>query len=83
MAIINCNECYENISNEANACPHCGAPTKHGKKKERASRRGNRQGIGCLLIILAFILSLTVVGTPFGVLIGLAGLIILVIGLFS
>jgi hypothetical protein len=28
MALINCNECGKEISNKAEACPHCGCPTK-------------------------------------------------------
>lgn len=86
MALITCDECRKEISEEAATCPHCGAPTKYGKKqskKERRNKRGNIQGAGCLLIILAFILGITVVGAPFAIFIGIVGLVVLIIGFFS
>ena len=85
MTLITCNDCGREISNKAASCPNCGAPTKWGKKqakKERRKRRGNVQGAGCLLIILAIVLGLTVVGIPFAIFIGIVGLVVLIIGLF-
>ncbi|EIW6571519.1 zinc ribbon domain-containing protein [Escherichia coli] len=29
MALINCRECGNQISDTANSCPHCGAPLNH------------------------------------------------------
>ena len=85
MALINCDECGNKISDQAPACPKCGALTKRGKneaKKERRNRRGNVQGAGCLLIILAIILGFTVIGAPFAGVLGIIGLVVLIIGLF-
>ena len=30
MALIKCRECSKQISDKANACPHCGCPLKGG-----------------------------------------------------
>lgn len=32
MALVNCPECSENVSEKANACPHCGYPMKPEKE---------------------------------------------------
>lgn len=85
MSLVSCKECGKEISDEAASCPHCGAPTVWGKKqakKERRKRRGNVQGAGCLLIILAILLGFTIIGAPFGMFLGVLGLVILIIGLF-
>jgi uncharacterized membrane protein YvbJ len=85
MSLISCNECGKEISDKASSCPNCGAPTKWGKKeakKERRNRRGNVQGAGCLVIILAIILGLTVIGAPFAIFLGIIGLVVLIIGFF-
>ena len=84
MALIDCEECGKEISKKAELCPNCGAPTKWGKKqakKSKISKRGNTQGCGCLLILVAIALGFTVVGLPFAGVIGIIGLIILIIGL--
>jgi hypothetical protein len=86
MPLTPCNECGKEISDKAALCPHCGAPTKWGKKKakkERRHRRGNIQGVGCILIILAIILGVTVLGAPFAIALGIIGLVILIVGFFS
>lgn len=86
MALITCKECAKEISDTAVTCPHCGAETLHGKtagKKARNAKRSNVQGAGCLVILLAIILGFTVLGAPFAVILGIIGLVILVIGLFS
>lgn len=86
MALIKCEACGKEISTEASACPGCGDPTRRGKdtsKEEEQKHRSNLQGAGCLMIILAFILGLTVVGLPFAMILGLVGLVVLVMGLFS
>lgn len=85
MPLMNCTECGKEISDKAASCPHCGAPTEWGQKetkKERRKKRGNVQGAGCLLIILAIILGITVVGAPFAIFLGIIGLVVMVIGLF-
>ena len=86
MPLICCNECGKEISEKAELCPHCGEPTKWGKKKakkERRHRRGNIQGAGCILIILAIILGVTVIGVPFAIALGIIGLAVLIVGFFS
>jgi uncharacterized membrane protein YvbJ len=85
MPLIKCKECGKEISDQATACPNCGAPTQYGQedeKKERRKKRGNVQGAGCLIIILALILGFTVIGAPFAVFLGIIGLVILIVGLF-
>ncbi len=49
MALINCKECKELISNEAEACPKCGF------KKKKTS--------GCLVVFLGFIIFSIFIGT--------------------
>jgi len=82
--LISCKECGKEISPRADRCPNCGDITKYGKKldrKAKINKAGNTQGIGCLLILLAGALGLTVVGLPFAFAIGAIGVIILIIGL--
>ncbi len=87
MALINCSECGKEISNKAELCPDCGAPTKIGKKKSkkaaqkaRIKDRSNKQGAGCLLILVAIVLGFTVVGLPFAIVLGAVGLIVMFLG---
>lgn len=49
MALTNCKECGNEVSNKAETCPHCGAPVK---------KRPKQHGCGTLLLIgiVAFIL---------------------------
>lgn len=85
MPLINCSSCNKEISHFAVTCPHCGAPTEYGietAKKEKRKKRGNVQGAGCLMIVLAVILGVTVVGLPFAVILCIAGLAVLVYGFF-
>lgn len=85
MALIICIECSKIISDNAATCPHCGAPTKYGQKQAKKARRikkGNVQGVGCLLMMIVIILGLTVIGIPFAVFIFVAGLVVLVVGFF-
>jgi hypothetical protein len=41
MALVSCPECQNKISNEAEACPHCGFPYRETErlKKERAAKK--------------------------------------------
>ena len=85
MPLIKCQECGKEISDKAALCPNCGAPTEYGKKetkKERTRKKGNVQGAGCLIMILALILGFTVIGAPFAIILGIIGLVILIVGLF-
>jgi hypothetical protein len=47
MAMTTCKECKQQISTEADACPHCGA------KKQKFFSTGSCTGLGCLGLILA------------------------------
>lgn len=85
MNLISCRDCGTKISKKAEICPKCGAPTPAGKKakrKERNRRRGNAQGCGCLLIVIGFFLGVTLIGAPFGGLLVMIGIIILIVGFF-
>lgn len=50
-------------------------------EKKRKEDRSNTQGCGCLLVILGGLLAMTVILWPFGALLALIGLIILIVGL--
>jgi len=50
MALIVCETCHKEISDEAKKCPLCGASTQHGKKAKRFLLRGV---IIAVLLILA------------------------------
>ena len=83
MALIECEECSKEISDKAEVCPHCGAPTKYGgksDKKKKIKSRSNIQAVGCLTIVISVILGLTIIGIPFAVFLGIVGVIILIIG---
>ena len=57
MSIITCYECSGKISDKADRCPDCGAPSKNIKKK-------NYPVLGVLLILFGgfFVLGITVGG---------------------
>jgi ABC-type uncharacterized transport system substrate-binding protein len=40
MALISCYECQQQISTEATACPHCGAPGEGARPKRKRSSAG-------------------------------------------
>jgi len=84
MALIKCSECGKEISSNAEVCPSCGALTRYGKrfrKKQKVKSRSNIQGLGCLTIIFAVVLGVTVIGMPLAAPIGVIGFIILIAGL--
>ncbi len=64
MALIKCYECGKEISNAANKCPHCGAPTNPDAQSMQDVGTGlNGIAYGCscfgtLLIIIGVILFL-------------------------
>ncbi|NUO65335.1 MAG: hypothetical protein HOQ12_01825 [Gemmatimonadaceae bacterium] len=71
MALIKCEDCFNDISDVALACPHCGRPTPRSAQEETARRvsldderrrRRNRNGnaLGCLVIVLTIIVGLTI-----------------------
>ncbi|RJX18994.1 MAG: zinc-ribbon domain-containing protein [Desulforudis sp.] len=49
MALINCKECGRQISNKAEVCPHCGAPSTAKKLGDFGQ---GVSGCGCALTIL-------------------------------
>jgi len=81
--LIACVDCGKQISASARSCPGCGRPTfvaLEEDKKTKRNKRGNTQGMGCLLIVLSlFAISLSpfISGALF-----LVGLVILIAGFF-
>jgi tetratricopeptide (TPR) repeat protein len=71
MALIQCNECNEQVSDEAVACPHCGAPIKDGTKK-KPKKWHERTSVtfcvaaGLIVIGFGFIHVITGVISPYG-----------------
>ena len=61
--LINCSDCEKEISVNADACPHCGAPTELKKNKNSANQNVNPQttlvGWGVFFIIFGVILFMT------------------------
>lgn len=51
MKLIECPSCHEKISDEAEACPHCGYPLAK-KQKEKAARAATLGCLGVLAIII-------------------------------
>lgn len=60
MALIACRECQHEISDQAAACPHCGAPLQAASPKEVKARSGVADGvkIGCGIFIVLPLLIL-------------------------
>ncbi|MCD7946631.1 MAG: zinc ribbon domain-containing protein [Clostridiales bacterium] len=42
MALIACPECAKEVSEQAEACPHCGFPVSKYLKEQEKKRRGSR-----------------------------------------
>ncbi|MCA9558082.1 MAG: hypothetical protein KC583_05885, partial [Myxococcales bacterium] len=59
------------------------AETRDRLASERRKRRGNTQGCGCLLIILAGLMMATAVGGPLAIIVGFVGIVVLIVGLFA
>ena len=81
--LMPCPDCGKEISIKARACPGCGSPTSvavEEDKSKRRNKRGNTQGLGCLLMLLslfAVFLSPLLGGPLF-----LIGAVILIAGFF-
>lgn len=58
MALKNCPECGNQVSNKATKCPHCGVPLK-------TDSTGGCCGCGCLLMIIFFFLPVLLPKTNF------------------
>ena len=81
--LIPCADCGKQISIHARACPGCGSPTKTAAAedaKSRRNKRGNIQGLGCLLMLLSvFAIALSpFLGGP----LFFVGIVILIAGFF-
>lgn len=69
MALITCPECRKEISDQAEACPHCGYPLR---KKIEARKIGNKiektsnaiAKFGWNLFMLGFLVIILVISTP-------------------
>lgn len=82
MTLILCLECKKEVSNQALACPNCGAPISNKSPQITIKRKGSKwEGIGTIIVITGFISMLS--GAPIGLLILLLGLIIFIIGRFK
>ena len=46
MALIICNECGNQVSDKAAACPHCGAPVAQSKETHRIPTMPNSEPVG-------------------------------------
>ena len=63
MAIIQCKECGKEISNKAEACPHCGCPVDQENHKDKIFEiiRKNRKAIIIFaVVVFAIILGCTI-----------------------
>ena len=77
MALTHCHECGGQISNHAEACPHCGCPVIHGPVqngrrvecsycggKLRKGRIAVSEGSGCLIALIGLCLAPLIIGIP-------------------
>ena len=51
MALINCNECNNQISENAKACPHCGSPLIHNTVIGKYKYGEKKKGVAVLLAL--------------------------------
>lgn len=51
MALIKCSECGAIVSDQAVACPQCGAPVTARPKQQPPRKTPSALGIGCLVIL--------------------------------
>jgi uncharacterized protein HemX len=63
MALVDCEECGEEISEEAPTCPNCGHPTGSGTPKES----GDGGGRGFLFWMIATIVLLAASGIVYAI----------------
>jgi DNA-directed RNA polymerase subunit RPC12/RpoP len=88
MALIKCSECGREVSDKAVACPSCGSPiaapsVPQSKSHVRVTRTGARwEGIGFVLIVVGIVVGMA--GNPaLGWPIGIAGLVVFIVGRFK
>ena len=65
MALIQCGECNKQISDQANACPHCGAPL-HQKVTPTIVHNPNQDQFltrnrGCFEVLIWLLLALLII----------------------
>jgi rRNA maturation endonuclease Nob1 len=75
MAMTQCRECGQEISDQAESCPHCGAPA-NVKPPQRAKikTKSDFAGVGCLIQGIGIVcLFFFPVGTIIGVVLLLVG----------
>ena len=63
MALIQCKECGKEISDQAQACPHCGAPVRAATQSAPANvapKRPLSGASGCLIVIVLVVVFLTI-----------------------
>jgi hypothetical protein len=59
MALIKCPSCSKDVSDQADTCPACGHPIKHGFLGRAGTER--TFNIGCLVVVIV-VLVLVVAG---------------------
>lgn len=66
MAMTRCAECAEKISDQAESCPKCGAPTRKGRRSRGTAsvmRAGAKwEAGGFLLIVVGMIMAMAADG---------------------
>lgn len=82
MNLISCPDCGKSISPSAPTCPNCGRvmeATVEAGKKARQTKRGNMQGMGCLVMLASLVLML--LSPLLGTVALIVGFVILILGL--
>ena len=85
MALLNCPECSQNVSSEADICPHCGYPLK---KLKLVSNNDNNCTSGQLYVLVPrrpYSIAPSVIFVVFGLLTSLiiVGIVLIVLGISS
>lgn len=59
MAMIKCNECHKEISDQAKSCPYCGCPSEHQKEIDKTQEQNANSArimwtiIGIIMLIIS------------------------------
>jgi predicted amidophosphoribosyltransferase len=65
MALINCKECNKEISDQAQSCPHCGAPLQSNNKPTTVHNPNQdlflTRNRGCFEVACWFLLALIII----------------------
>ena len=62
MALTNCPECGKEISDQADKCPNCGAPTRK-EAEEKSTKKKTRGCLGTVLIVFALLILIGAFGS--------------------